>query len=86
LKEYLSLINHKTPIRMKKMFFTAAVACFVMSSCKKDYTCKCTGTGLPDQYSNIEIKDAKKKDAEEACNAFNTTYKIYSSDINCSLN
>lgn len=43
------------------------------SSCKKDYTCECTfkDTLGAAQSATIEYKDAKKSDAEDACNAYN---------------
>lgn len=63
---------------MKKLLSIAAitVALVSLSSCKKDYTCACTfsgaGAGTPAQ--NIEIKDAKKKDAKETCDQAQTTW------------
>ena len=35
-------------------------------SCKKDYTCKCTGVPVLGTYSFV-IPDSKKSDAEDAC-------------------
>lgn len=63
---------------MKKLLSVAvvAVALISLSSCKKDYTCACTfsgaGAGTPNQ--NIEIKDAKKKDAKESCDNAQTNW------------
>jgi hypothetical protein len=57
---------------MKKVFAVVAVVA-LLASCKKDYTCKCTAAGVT---TNIEIKDAKKADAEDACNASGVTYGL----------
>ena len=70
---------------MKKVLFFALVASIAtLSSCKKDYTCACKDTAAG--ALNVEIKDAKKKDAEKACEAAQTTYKMSSSNATCSLN
>ena len=43
---------------------------FILTSCKKDYTCTCTdSTGAT---SVTTIPDAKKDDAKKACDALNT--------------
>lgn len=59
---------------MKKLltFGVAIAAIASMTSCKKDYTCSCTGIPLIDTYS-YTIPDAKKSDAEDACSAYATT-------------
>lgn len=46
-----------------------AVCAFALASCKKDYTCACTIAGVTTEST---IADAKKADAEEACDASNT--------------
>lgn len=46
---------------------------FALTSCKKDYTCSCTASGVTVDYT---IQDAKKKDAQDACDASSTTYSI----------
>ena len=50
---------------MKKVLVVAAVAMLALASCKKDFTCECTGltSGL-----NTYEKTGKGKDAESACN------------------
>lgn len=60
---------------MKKVIAFAAVAMIALASCKKDYTCDCeiTMNGETTDMS-IPIKDAKKKDAQDACDAAETTY------------
>lgn len=50
---------------MKKVFF-AAVAVLALASCKKDYSCECTYDSNKYTY---ELKDVKKSDAKDACNA-----------------
>ena len=52
------------------MFFVAAaVAVISLSSCKKDYICECTfdQAGISGSATTT-ISDAKKSDAEDACN------------------
>lgn len=52
---------------MKKILLIAAVAGFVMTSCKKEYTCECTATvsggGLPTQTTSASTVIKDKKDA-----------------------
>lgn len=57
---------------MKKIAPIVAIALGAMfTSCKKDYTCTCTvGT---DSYA-IPLKDVKKSDAKDACNAAGSIY------------
>ena len=60
---------------MKKLPLYLLFALFgglMFSSCKKDFTCECTvGVPIPglsfDTTINIEIENAKKKQAEIAC-------------------
>jgi hypothetical protein len=62
---------------MKKvLLFSAAVlvAASTFTSCKKDYTCDCSGGTLT--ASSTPIKDAKKKDAQDACDALNVIAAI----------
>ena len=64
---------------MKNLFLIAAVLfAFSASSCKKDYTCACTS-------GDIEIKDAKKKDAEDTCDALDAAEKIFDPTASCKL-
>jgi len=51
---------------MKKVYMMLAVCAIALASCKKDYTCSCTILG---QTAETVIPDAKKADAEEACDA-----------------
>ena len=51
---------------MKKVYMMLAVCAIALASCKKDYTCSCTVLG---QTADTVIPDAKKADAEEACDA-----------------
>ena len=70
---------------MKKVLSVAAVALFVagtMSSCKKDYTCSCSG----DSWSlDIQYTKVKKKDAEESCSSAESTYKAGDATSTCTL-
>lgn len=52
------------------MIFAAAFAVIGLTSCKKDWTCECTYSDpTGDIVTTLEINDAKKKDAEAACDA-----------------
>jgi hypothetical protein len=62
---------------MKQIAKIAAIAVFgamAMTSCKKDYTCKCTYTvnGVSSSTS-VALGKQKKKDAEAACSAKSVT-------------
>lgn len=55
---------------MKKMFLAVAIvgATTILVSCKKDYTCECTGIGVTFTYDTL-LTDKTKSDAEAACNS-----------------
>lgn len=67
---------------MKKVLMFAVAGLFVagLASCKKDYTCSCTISG---QTTSTPINDAKKKDAQDACDALSTSASIVGGS--CSL-
>lgn len=68
---------------MKKVFLIATAAVFVLAftSCKKDYTCDCTGT---DAWTySYTMTDVTKKDAEASCDAANATWSSFGAS--CSL-
>lgn len=69
---------------MKKLIIAIAVVGFVVSfsSCKKDYTCDCT---YASQTISAEIKDSKKGDAEDTCDALEATYKLGDPSASCEL-
>ena len=65
----------------KSMILGAAIALFAVSSltsCKKDYTCTCTTTdsATSTTTSSSTTINAKKKDAEAACNTSITLFTI----------
>ena len=75
---------------MKKVTFIAIAAFFTLSlaSCKKDWSCKCTVTvGGASSTIDNPINGATKKDAEDACTAFETsaTSVGISSSSSCEL-
>ena len=75
--------NKQNLLIMKKLtVLVAVVFMFGAVACKKDYTCSCTVSGAA---LTAEFKDAKKKDAEDACSALETTYKIADPAATCSL-
>lgn len=69
---------------MKKLLILGGIfAMFTFTSCKKDYTCDCTVFGDP---ISVPVQNAKKKDAESACDAAETTYKNGDPSASCTLN
>lgn len=68
---------------MKKVFVVAALAVFVLSSCKKDYTCKCDFTD--GSVFKLEYSKMKKSDAESNCANAETTYKAGDPGVKCSI-
>ena len=67
---------------MKKLtLILGAVALIAMTSCKKDYTCECENSLIP----SYELKDQKKKDAEDGCAEIETAEKIFNADASCTL-
>ena len=76
---------------MKKIFLFAGVLfLFSATSCKKDYTCSCTGyestsgsLTITVSANDYPIENAKKKDAEDACAELHTTYSAFGAS--CSL-
>ena len=73
---------------MKKLSFVFALA-FVAAiafSCKKDYTCDCTYTANDATVTvSQELTGAKKKDAEEACDLYETQLAILGTGASCTL-
>lgn len=67
---------------MKKQINTTAIALFgvivLFSSCKKDYSCSCSGTGTSNNItyevsSNYTYEKTKKDDAQSKCTANQAT-------------
>jgi hypothetical protein len=76
---FLHLAKSKTKLFMKKLSLLSIAALFVatsFTSCKKDYTCACSGNSLI-PTANYEYKKVKKADAEEACTAQSTAYGVF---------
>lgn len=72
---------------MKKIMLVAAVATFALGlgSCKKDYTCTCTATGLNIGGAQA-IGKMKKADAETTCSTRQASLRAGGfSDANCSI-
>lgn len=70
---------------MKKMNLTLAVlfaASLAFTACKKDYTCTCK---VSNQEIKVPLNDQKKGDAEDACTAAQTTYKVADPNAKCTL-
>jgi len=70
---------------MKKAILIGGLGVFgviALASCKKDYVCECDVDG---QELNVAIQDAKKKDAQDACDAAETTYSSGGGSATCTL-
>lgn len=74
---------------MKKVLIpmvAIAIASFVFSSCKKDYTCTCvthdSSGSIADVTTSFAINDAKEDDAEAACNLSEVTVGTLSTTCN----
>lgn len=69
---------------MKKLVFAAAALGLIsLTSCKKEYTCKCTTT-VGSTSTSVQAKTAKlsKKDAKAACE---TTTSVPGASTKCEL-
>ena len=69
----------KTTSIILGMMFIGAL---VFTGCKKDYTCECTVSG---QSVSATYTKVKKKDATDACDAAQATYKTADPSASCSL-
>lgn len=68
---------------MKKVLAIAALGVFVLSSCKKDYTCTCTASG----FSQSEPYTAmKKKEAEDKCDKKQSDIQTINPNVTCTIN
>lgn len=73
-------------MKTRLFFAAAAVAVISLSSCKKDYTCECDWEYMGQSTTaTTEINDAKKKDAEEACDSFETQTESAGGSASCTL-
>ena len=78
---------------MKKILLIAAVAGFVMASCKKDYVCECTSTSTAPNSTTTTYKynilDASKKQAKANCFKTSSDFTIgsttYTDTDDCKL-
>lgn len=71
---------------MKKVLFVGALALVSLASCKKAYTCSCSGSGIPANMTKFEYSKMKKADAETACSNQQTALKNGGySDASCSI-
>ena len=66
------------------LLLTACVA--GLSSCAGDFSCVCSYTdGAHDTTANTIFTDVKKKDAEDACAAYEASLDTLFSNANCTL-
>ncbi|MFK7755898.1 MAG: hypothetical protein AB8B53_03080 [Flavobacteriales bacterium] len=65
------------------MLIAGAVFVLSLASCKKDYDCECTGSSFSADIT-YPLNDQKKSDAEDACDAFDTTFGLTGGS--CELN
>ncbi|MBN9292682.1 MAG: hypothetical protein J0G96_01735 [Flavobacteriia bacterium] len=68
---------------MKKVLFVAAVAVLGLSSCKKDWTCSCTGTSGSANVATYS--NTTKKLATDACKTYETNAKTVFPNIACEV-
>ncbi len=61
---------------MKKLLLIALVVAAGLTSCKKSYTCDCKGSSIESDKS-YPLGKQKKKDAKDACDAYNKSWKVY---------
>ncbi len=71
---------------MKKSLLAAAVVCFLLTSCKKEYTCECNVTSNMPGYTGVTSSantgKMKKADAESKCNEGDMSYTVPGYDAN----
>ncbi len=69
---------------MKKVLFIVGIAVVSLSSCVKDYTCKCTSTDASGaQSSSSSTINGKKSDVTAACD--NGDYSIVGITVDCEI-
>ncbi len=78
----LQIKKQKTMKKLTPLVLAAAFGALTFTSCKKDYTCDCKVNG--ESVIKYDIKNAKKKDAEAACEGYSITTAVGS--YSCSLN
>ncbi|MCO5267548.1 MAG: hypothetical protein M9897_01480 [Brumimicrobium sp.] len=62
---------------MKKIILNSLLivaTVFIVSSCKKDYTCTCAVQGVAVQGASTTIKNSTKKNAQSACDEYGDTH------------
>jgi len=76
-------------MKMKKValfFAVALVASMTLTSCSGDYTCACEYSLMGTKTTpEVTWKDVKKSEAQDACDALATQYKIVDSAAKCEL-
>ena len=73
---------------MKKVLLLAVAGMFVLTSCKKDWTCECNLTyGSLTQKFALPLTNQTKSTATTNCNAAKTNYSTVSSysTVECEL-
>lgn len=60
-------------MKKKVIFAVAVLATLAMTSCKKQYTCVCTGQNEYVDYEGTTLIQAKPKDAESTCKGLEGT-------------
>ena len=58
----------------------------ITESCKKDYSCRCTGSYLGVSADTvIHLGEMKKKEAKDKCTSLQTTYSMFASIVGASI-
>jgi hypothetical protein len=68
---------------MKKVLLITVLAGLSFASCKKDYTCTCTGDNGFTSISNYS--KVKKADAKDACSKTEAASKLVVPSATCSI-
>lgn len=68
---------------MKKITLSLAAGLLLFASCKKDWTCTCTASGV--SYNAATYTDTKKADAEASCETVQNLAIIVAPTTSCSI-
>lgn len=73
-------------MKTKLLFIGLLLGAASLTSCKKDWNCDCeySQDGVTLEGS-AEFKDVSKKDAEEACDSFESTSSMAGQSWDCTL-
>ncbi len=83
---YIRATQPKKTNKMKKIAFVAlAIFALTFTSCKREWTCTCTASVAGQTATASSSFEATKKDAEESCDAFQSTSSVGGVTYSCEL-